>query len=554
MNKSFQSKINYFSANEIQGINLPEKFTFPFYYEPHELTKIAVNHLQNYLENKFNSEHNFGLNADQKGLIIGKMFGVLVVQDAENKLGYLSAFSGKLAGTNAHENFVPPVFDMLTENSFFLREEEILNEINRKIELIQSNEEFIQFKLNLDKYTKESANEISEFKTWMKQNKAERKKIREAEINTDLEKELVRQSNLDQFKFRMLKESWEQALNSFKEKIDEFESEIDSLKKSRKEKSAALQNQLFEQYSFLNKAGKTKSLGAIFSETIYEKPPAGAGECSTPKLLQFAFLNNLKPIAFAEFWWGASPKSEVRKHKHIYPACNGKCRPILKHMLEGIELEENLLLKNLGADKELKIVYEDESFIIVNKPAELLSVPGIEIQDSVYTRLQDFLEVEPLIVHRLDMSTSGLLVVAKTKEAHKNIQQQFVKRTVKKRYSALLSKRINENEGIIDLPLRGDFDDRPRQLVCFEHGKKAITKWKVVEKNENSTKIHFWPLTGRTHQLRMHAAHELGLNAPIVGDDLYGSVANRLHLHAAYLEFTHPKTREVVKFEAEENF
>lgn len=554
MNHSLQKKITYFSDEEINGINVPEKFTFPFYYEPDELTKIAASQLQNYLENKFSAQHNFGLNENQEGLIIGKMFGVLIVEDDQGKLGYLSAFSGKLAGTNEHEKFVPPVFDMLAENSFFKQEEEILNQFNYEIEKLESDQEFIKLKSDFEKYSQESLEDISNFKIWIKNNKAERKKIRETNSDKTIEKELIRQSNLDQFKLKILKESWEDVLNSFQQKINEFESKIENLKKTRKEKSSALQNQLFEQYSFLNKYGKTKSLESIFSETVFEKPPAGAGECATPKLLQYAFLNNLKPISFAEFWWGTSPKSEVRKHQHFYPACSGKCRPILKHMLDGIEVEENLLLRNLGEDKELKIVYEDESFVVVNKPAELLSVPGIEIQDSVYTRLQDILEVEPLIIHRLDMSTSGLLVVAKTKEAHKNIQHQFLKRTVKKRYSALLSKKIDGNEGEIDLPLRGDLDDRPRQLVCFEHGKKAITKWKVIEKNETTTKVHFWPLTGRTHQLRMHAAHKLGLNASIVGDDLYGTAAERLHLHAAYLEFIHPKTKEIVKFEIKEDF
>ena len=224
-------------------------------------------------------------------------------------------------------------------------------------------------------------------------------------------------------------------------------------------------------------------------------------------------------------------------------------------MLEGIELEENPLLQNLAEGKDIQTVYEDEFLIVVNKPADLLSVPGIEIQDSVYTRLQERLNpVEPLIVHRLDMATSGLLVVAKTKKAHHFLQNQFIKKTVKKRYTALLCKRIRGEEGEIDLPLRGDFDDRPRQLVCFEHGKKAITKWKVMERDENTTKVRFWPLTGRTHQLRMHAAHELGLNAPIVGDDLYGKSADRLFLHAAELEFVHPETKEKIHFIVKEDF
>lgn len=549
------AKITYFTKQKIQGIPIPEKFTFPFYYEPHPLTELAAKDLQNYLENEFSEDHNFGLDESREGLIIGKMFGVLVVQDKEGKLGYLSAFSGKLAGSNDHENFVPPVFDMLKENSFFLQQEEILNEMNRKIEKLESDSEFIRLQSDFEKYAQESADEISGFKFRMKENKANRKKIREAKDSSISETELIKESNLDQFKFRMLKESWKQVLDDFQQKIHAFETQIESLKKERREKSSTLQNQLFEQYAFLNPSGKTKSLGAIFAETVFEKPPAGAGECSTPKLLQYAFLHDLKPLAFAEFWWGASPKSEVRKHKQFYPACSGKCRPILKHMLEGMEIDENPLLKNLAAEKQIEILYEDEFLLIVNKPAELLSVPGIEIQDSVYTRLQEILHpVEPLIIHRLDMSTSGLLVVAKTKKAHKIIQNQFLKRTVKKRYTALLDGVLMDNEGEIHLPLRADITDRPRQMVCFENGKKAVTKWKKIETKDGKTKIHFWPLTGRTHQLRMHAAHELGLNAPILGDDLYGNSAERLFLHAAELEFTHPETKEILKFEVKESF
>jgi tRNA pseudouridine32 synthase/23S rRNA pseudouridine746 synthase len=282
------------------------------------------------------------------------------------------------------------------------------------------------------------------------------------------------------------------------------------------------------------------------------KPPSAAGECAIPKLLQSAFTSGYKPIAMAEFWWGASPKSEIRKHKLFYPACTGKCKPILAHMLEGMLVDENPLLRAPEKIDKLEIVYEDESFVVVNKPAGLRSVPGVNIQDSVYTRLQHLFE--PLIIHRLDMDTSGLLVVAKTKEAHQHIQRQFLKRSVSKRYTALLSKVIEPSEGEIDLPLSADLLNRPRQLVCFKTGKKSVTKWKVIELYESMTRVDFWPLTGRTHQLRMHSAHELGLNAPIVGDDLYGTAAERMYLHAGHLEFIHPKNKEKVSFVAECGF
>jgi tRNA pseudouridine32 synthase / 23S rRNA pseudouridine746 synthase len=556
------TRITYFADDCIKGIKIPRRFTFPFYYEPHPLTQIAAAELQEYLENQACLDHNFGLKENQPRLVIGKMFGVLVVKDTAGKLGYLSAFSGKLADSNNHSRFVPPVFDMLEENSFFLKEQYILNSINARIKEIETDKKYRKLKQDFQQSSARSAQEIAAYKEQLKENKQERKKLRATKKNilnteeyTQFEAYMIKHSLHDKHQFNVLVNKWEQHLGELKLSLAEFDDTIEALKKERKEKSAALQQQLFEQYAFLNKDGKKKSLHAIFSETVFGKPPAAAGECATPKLLQYAFLNGYTPVAMAEFWWGAPPKSEIRKHKQFYPACTGKCKPILAHMLEGIPTDDNPLLQNHGEGKKLETVYEDDSFVVVNKPAELLSVPGIDIQDSVYFRLKyAFGDIEPLIIHRLDMATSGLLVVAKTKEAHKDIQKQFLKRTVTKRYTALLSKPIDGEEGEISLPLRGDLDDRPRQLVCFEFGKKAVTKWKVVERNETTTKVHFWPLTGRTHQLRMHAAHELGLNASIVGDDLYGTAAERLHLRAAYLEFVHPVTRETVKFEVKEEF
>ena len=552
----------YFSEDTIKEIELPEKFTFPFFYKPHLLSKIAASDLQDYLKNQTDLEHNFGLNPNQNGLIIGKMFGILVIQDKQGKLGYLSAFSGKLAGKNIHQKFVPPVFDMLTENSFFLKEEEILNAINRQIEKIESDKDYINLKSYFEQFSVQSNQKLSDFKIQLKQNKTERKKLREQQkqiLSKEnygvFEEDLIKQSLRDKYELRVLENNLKQISDDYKTKIEHFDKQIEQLKTKRKEKSSLLQQQLFEQYSFLNQYGNSKSLGEIFSETVFGKPPAGAGECATPKLLHYAFQNGYKPLAMAEFWWGASPKSEIRKHKQFYPACTGKCEPIFKHMLKGIQTDENPFLKNLGEDKKLEIIYEDSSFVVINKPFDLLSVPGINVQDSVYTRLKlKFVTIEPLIIHRLDMATSGLLVVAKTKEAHKQIQKQFLKRTVKKRYTALLSKAIDENEGEINLPLRGDLNDRPRQLVCPEFGKKAVTKFEVIERKNNTTKIHFYPITGRTHQLRVHSAHELGLNAPIIGDDLYGNPSDRLYLHASYLEFIHPITQEKVIFEINEDF
>ncbi|HLO70517.1 MAG TPA: pseudouridine synthase [Flavipsychrobacter sp.] len=562
MGNDHQHKLSYLSDSTVNNIALPERFTFPFYYEPHPLTKIAAAELQHYLETQTDLNHNFGLSADRDDMVIGKMFGVLVVGDQEGKIGYLSAFSGKLAGTNDHPRFVPPVFDMLTENSFFLKEQEVISAVNTQIETILSDENYNRLKENIEQLTVQSTEEIAALKKQLKQNKERRACLRKEKKNNLnayeyqlFEADLIKQSLHDKYLLRVLTEKWEALIENIKTQLSSYETRIDALKDERKERSAILQNQLFEQYTFLNIEGRQKSLQDIFKSTAFGKPPAGAGECATPKLLQYAFANGYKPLAMAEFWWGSSPKSEIRQHKQFYPACTGKCKPILAHMLEGIAVDDNPFLLPAKDNISLDIIYEDESLVVVNKPAGLRSVPGIDIDDSVYSRLKDAMIIaEPLVIHRLDMGTSGLLLVAKTPQAHKHIQRQFLNRAVTKRYTALLSKAICDKEGEISLPLIPDLYNRPVQLVCFETGKKSVTLWKVIEVNDGITRIHFWPLTGRTHQLRVHAAHQLGLNAPIVGDDLYGTSDKRLHLHAAYIAFTHPVTKKRMEFEVAEDF
>ncbi|MDA3615298.1 RluA family pseudouridine synthase [Polluticaenibacter yanchengensis] len=554
--------IHYYQQEDLKGISLPGKFTFPFYYTPHPLSLLAAKALQDHLTKAENLDHNFGLNDSKTGMKIGKMFGILVIKDKNEQLGYLWAFSGKLANSNEHPHFVPPVFDMLTEESFYLAQNEIVNNINHKIALLENAVEYQALKQEQAAYTQQSELEISKLRLLLTANKAARKLLREENkkllSGNDyalLESDLVKQSLGDKHRLNTLINDWKQKLGDIATQIDKYDNDIKCLKQERKEKSNCLQQQLFQQYAFLNKYGDSKSLKTIFSSTSVGTPPAGAGECATPKLLQYAFLNGLSPVAMAEFWWGASPKSEIRKHGQYYPACTGKCEPILKHMLLDIETDENPLLINNGADKQLEIVFEDDQLIIVNKPHDLLSVPGIHIQDSVYSRLKTYLgNIEPLIIHRLDMQTSGLLLVAKTKNAHQYIQKQFLKRSIQKRYTAVLNGSLKEKKGEILLPLKENFEDRPRQMVCFQSGKAAHTKWQLVAIKNGRPVVHFWPLTGRTHQLRIHAAHMDGLNAPIIGDDLYGTSSDRLYLHAAYISFRHPVTKEMVAFEVPDHF
>jgi tRNA pseudouridine32 synthase/23S rRNA pseudouridine746 synthase len=541
----------------ISGIALPKKFTFPFYYEPHILAKIATAELQTYLENQTDFDHNFGLqNTTGTDLAIGKMFGVLVVKNEQNQLGYLTAFSGKLADKSLPEQFVPPVFNMRTSGSFYIKGELEIDTMNTQLSVLKKDTVYLKLKKLVAKNTAMIQTDLAFQRNRMKLAKRARKAKKKAAIGllNDLEfknltQKLTQESYNNQFYYKELQEYYQAKIKKISEEFKLFEDKITSLKKERKEKSNYLQQTLFSKYAFLNQQKELKNLLAIFNDPAV-KPPAGSGECAAPKLLQYAFANNLKPIAMAEFWWGISPSAAVRQHKNYYPACQGRCKPILTHMLNGMAMDANLLLENLSEKQVLEIIYEDDVLIVVNKPAEFLSVPGKDIKDSVYTRIKEKYPAAtgPLIVHRLDMSTSGILLLTKTKEANKILQHQFINRTIKKRYVALLDGSLAENSGTINLPLRVDLDDRPKQLVDFTHGKPAETEWEIIYKENGKTRVHFYPITGRTHQLRMHAAHKDGLNTPIVGDDLYGKKENRLHLHAEFIEFLHPATAKKMSF------
>lgn len=546
--------------SDVSGIVLPEKFTFPFYYEPHKLSVIASRELQHYLTTQTDWEHNFGLIEDQDGLVIGKMFGVLVCQNVKGELGYLWAFSGKLAEVNHLDFFVPTVFDMLDPNGFYKKEEGIINVINAKIEKLESESDYLNAIKQLQNTKEAAESDIQRHKDHVKAQKIIRNQQRieaEQQLSSELYEKLIQelkeQSQQEGILLKKMTAYWNYKINDAQKEFQSFEDVINQLKEERKTKSATLQQKLFAEYSFLNQFGRRKSLGDIFDNN----PPAGAGECAAPKLLHYAFEHNLKPVCIAEFWWGESPKSEVRKHGQFYAACKSKCEPILLgHMLEGITMDDNPFLENTAEGKELEIVYEDDVMAVINKPAEFLSVPGKAISDSVYQRMKTKFPdaTGPLIVHRLDMSTSGIMLIAKSQEIYVKLQSQFIKRTVKKCYEALLDGVLVNENGFIDLPLRVDLDDRPRQLVCYEYGKPAQTQWEIISLENGKTRVHFYPITGRTHQLRVHASHPLGLNTPIVGDDLYGTKANRLHLHAKAITFKHPVSSEIMTIEVKAEF
>ena len=537
-------------TTSITDIPLPERFTYPFCYTPHPLCILAAKEVQSYLTRQ---------TAWKDELRQGKMFGVLIVQTEHGETGYLAAFSGILAGKNLHPFFVPPVYNLLQPQGFFKIEEENISSINRNIRQLENDKAYAALSAELARTIQSAENILATAKAQLKEAKTAREQRRkEKELNAQEEAELIRESQFQKAEYKRLERSWKARITTLQTQTEDWERRISALKSERKTRSAALQQKLFEQFGMLNYRGEVKNLCEIFGQTVHKTPPAGAGECAAPKLLQQAYLHGWKPIAMAEFWWGDSPKTEIRHHGHYYPACKGKCEPILQHMLQGLQVEENPMLKRMQVpSKNLEIVYEDPWLSVINKPAGILSVPGKEDAVSVYSLMREqYPEADgPLTVHRLDMATSGLMLIAKTKRVHQNLQAQFKNRLVRKRYVALLEGIVPKDKDTVDLPLCLNPLDRPRQMVHTEHGKPAITDYQVLERLDGKrTRIAFYPRTGRTHQLRIHAAHPLGLHCPIIGDELYGEKADRLYLHAEYLEFTHPITGETVRITKEAEF
>ena len=562
----------HFFKKPVSHLALPEKFTYPFHYTPHPLCVLAAEEVKAYIASR---------KEWQEELASGKMFGVLIVQtdngitnNEENQIGYLAAFSGNLAGKNLHPYFVPPVYDLLQPEGFFKIEEEQISAINIRIRELENSSSYLDSKEKWKIETEQAKAVLNQAKAELKMAKEAREIRRQSspELSEEEQASLFGESQYQKAEYKRLEKEWKKRLEELETEVRYFDIEIERLKTERKERSAALQRKLFEQFRMLNAQGEVKDLYTIFEQTVQKVPPAGAGECALPKLLQYAYLHQLKPLAMAEFWWGDSPKNEIRHHGYYYPSCKGKCEPILQHMLQGLEVDENPLLNPVHEEEELEIVFEDEWLLIVNKPAGMLSVPGkAEDRDSVYHRLKKkYPEATgPMIVHRLDMATSGLLLVAKTKKVHQDLQAQFANRSIKKRYVAVLDGIVlSERTGRIELPLCLNPLDRPRQIVSKEYGKEAITEYKIISESEKIidesersineprkyTRIVFYPLTGRTHQLRVHAAHPEGLGCPILGDELYGKKADRLYLHAEYIEFRHPIYGDIFRIQKKADF
>ena len=509
-------------------------FNNPFDYVPHPVCEAAVADLLPRVEELM------------RGNPEGKMFGVLVVKK-EEKLYYLAAFSGQLYDKSVLPGFVPPVFDFLSPDGYFKRHEAEITAINQEINRLQSDEHYVRLRQSYQQNLSDAETAIAQAKASMLTAKEKRDADRSRRtLSEEEEAAFVKESQFLKAEVRRVKKRWEEKIAEAKAEAGVYEQRIEELANQRKTMSEALQNWLFEHFVMVNYAGERRNLLEIFRDTVQQLPPAGTGECCEPKLLQYAYTHGLKPIQMAMFWWGESPEGEIRHHLHYYPACSGKCKPVLQFMLPA----EVLAAKpQRTLSEQLEFVYEDADLWVVNKPSGMLSVPGKTNRESVISLLQECCKEgeTPLVVHRLDMDTSGLMLVAKHKTAHYHLQKQFRNREIQKTYVAVLDGEplpIGE-EGRIELPLAPDLMHRPYQKVDKEHGKPAVTLYRVVDEHI----VELRPLTGRTHQLRVHCAHAEGLNRPIKGDNLYGHRAERLYLHAARIVFLHPMTGEEMVFE-----
>ena len=563
----------------LSGIDIPERMNNPLDYQPHPLCIAVCKELQTYLSER----EDWREEIDK-----GKMFGVLIVENAKpepgvSKIGYLAAYSGQIGGRSDWDDFVPAVFDYLQPDGYFKTHEAEISDINQRIRQLEGNEHIKEAKSLILQLQEERKRTIAAYQEKMKEAKAKRNARREAgNLTTKEEAEMVKESQFMKAELRRLKKSLSEK-TTLETEYEAYQADILRLKQLRKTLSDALQQWLFSQFRMQNHEGEIKDLQEIFRDAALRDypqatlatsriaalkmvPPAGSGECCEPKLLQYAYLHGYKPLQMAMFWWGESPKEEIRHHLQFYPACNGKCKPILHWMLP-----DRVFDSKIAEKQALEILYEDDQLAVIHKPSGLLSVPGRDSsQPSVYSimRKKYAAASSPLIVHRLDMATSGLMIIAKTDFAYHRLQNEFLHHRVQKKYIAIIGCKDQEacdkiwdssiasGKQKISLPLMPDYLDRPRQIVNHEQGKEAITEYEVLDRiDATHLRLALYPKTGRTHQLRVHCAHHEGLNAPILGDPLYGNEkANRLHLHAEEITFEHPLTGKEINIKREADF
>ncbi len=529
----------------------PSRMNNPLNYTPHPLCVMAAEEVRRMVR------ENAVMSSETRKS--GKMFGVLVVETPDGNTGYLAAYSGQIAGRSNWDGFVPAVFDYLQDGGYFKTCEAEITAINKQVRLMETSEERRRLLTHLDETIAKAASEEQAYKTLMHESKARRDSERAAGgVTPEREAEMTRESQFQKAEMRRMRRRNADTIAMAREACHRYDTSISLLKQKRRTMSDRLQEWLFHHFVMLNKDGDSRSLTDIFRTSLSASPPAGAGECCEPRLLQYAFSHAMTPKCMAMFWIGASPEGEIRHEQTYYPACRSKCKPILEWMLGKDIVKDDTFITQHNGDN-LTIIYQDSDIIVVDKPAGMLSVPGKNDAPSVLSLLQRKMEDNIFPVHRLDMDTSGLMVFVRNKKAQRNLQRQFETHSIVKRYIALLERKPDSEQGTISLPLSPDMADRPRQMVDYRHGKQALTHYRLCISPSTPMRRQFLtvgdnlvelsPLTGRTHQLRVHCAHPDGLASPIVGDRLYGTTNHpRLCLHAEYLEFRHPTTGEIVIF------
>ncbi|WP_257456984.1 RluA family pseudouridine synthase [Archangium lipolyticum] len=490
----------------------------------------------------------------------GKMLGVLVVQQPDGRIGYLRSFSGMLAGRWEVPGFVPPLFDREARAQVEPSGEAVVKALLARAEAFQSSPELVEVRAAHEaqqvRHTGERTALRARHEERKKRRHARRAEISASDTLTEAEKRaalhsLDQESRGDKAELRRLEAAQDAERLAIEPKRARLERRLRALDRLRWIVCRALMKRIHDTYRVPNALGERRPLRALFAPG---EPPSGAADCAAPKLLAHALTHGLRPLALAEFWWGAPPPAGGRVTGEFYPACRDKCAPLLPFMLDGLQVSPPRAFSPPAVATEgLSVVFEDAWIVVVDKPHGLLSVPARDtsVTDSVLARLRARYPhaTGPLLVHRLDLDTSGLLVAALDPRTHADLQRQFLHREVRKRYVAWVEGHVQGERGTIDFPMRVDLDDRPRQIHDPVHGKSAVTEWQVLERSGTRTRVVFFPLTGRTHQLRVHAAHPLGLGAPIVGDRLYGRQDGRLFLHAESLSFRHPETGQRVSFE-----
>lgn len=546
-------------------------FTNPFRYVPDRLVMQAGEFVIDRLRKWSSLPDGTHLREIERSFAEGKMLGVLVCSDisgSNSEIVFIAGFSGTVKGadglvTSTVEGFVPPIIDLTCPDGYFKKEEAEISRLNKELDGLLSSEEFSHLKHKLKSAEAERDAELERLQTQIRLSKTQREETRKATDDPGILEELIRQSQFQKAELKRAKDRWKETISDISARLTRIQDRISEIKTLRSSKSDALQRWIFENAIVYNAAGESLNIWEVFTKDGLI-PPGGTGDCAAPKLLNYAYTHGLIPLAMGEFWYGKSPDTAVRTHGHFYPSCTSKCGPLLGFMLEGLSSSK------YSPATELNHIYEDESIIIIEKPSGMPSVPGLDGKISALEVLGDGYHA----VHRLDMDTSGVMIFAKTAEAAVNLRKQFEEHTIRKTYQARICRPDSDicsdltATGSIDLPLSPDYDERPRQKVDFIQGKPAHTDYEVVRNNPDGTSdILLYPHTGRTHQLRVHCAHHLGLARPILGDLLYGAYSidaarehtlvspaathsntQRLCLHALSITFLHPTTGKEITF------